>query len=486
MLPVMNAGCCAHDPQERRGWLIVLVAFLADALGLGGRGLFSFMILYFEAEFGWDRSTSSALKALVHVMIALATIASGQIADSVPAIYSLGGGLIYLAVCYGAVAALQEAWHAWLVYGVMCGIAWGGLNLNVFSVCVMRTIPARHHGLAVGIATAGSTFGMFALVPFISFIAESVGWRAGYICMSISTAVVCIPAICLLRAQEAADGGRASLCCGLTRRSAARTSTSEVGAPAPAQSHESSTMKSDGPAPAVADGGGEMPPSLRSKLRTLVGSRAIWLLSLAFVVCGVTTTGFVETHVVALAVERGESVQTGAFAFSVLSACNGLGMLIAGWLSDRVSRSLTLSLIFAVRGLSFLLLLWNNSQAALFAFAVIFGLVDYSVVPPVVSLVGSHAGQHTVGLGVGILLAWHSLAAAGGSYFGGVIYEATSNYNMALEACAGICFIAAVAVLGVCPEPLLRRPHGPLPSAVDKLPSLDTASAVDSVEVERT
>ena len=52
-----------------------------------------------------------------------------------------------------------------------------------------------------------------------------------------------------------------------------------------------------------------------------------------------------------------------------------------------------------------------------------------------------------------------SLAAAGGSYFGGVIYEATSNYNMALEACAGICFIAAVAVLGVCPEPLLRRPH---------------------------
>ena len=54
MLPVMNAGCCAHDPQERRGWLILLVAFLADALGLGGRGLFSFMILYFEAEFGWD------------------------------------------------------------------------------------------------------------------------------------------------------------------------------------------------------------------------------------------------------------------------------------------------------------------------------------------------------------------------------------------------------------------------------------------------
>lgn len=199
------------------------------------------------------------------------------------------------------------------------------------------------------------------------------------------------------------------------------------------------------------------PPPLRTKLRTLLWSRNYWLLSLAFVVCGLTTTGFIETHLVALAVSYGHTNTTGALAFSVLSAANGVGMLTAGWLSDRVSRSLTLSIIFAVRGASFLVLLSFRSEQMLFVFAVMFGLVDYSVVPPVVSLVGSHAGQHTVGLGVGILLAWHSMAAAIGAYLGGELYQQQGHYDMALQACAATCLVAAIASLGVCPEPLVRK-----------------------------
>ena len=61
----------------------------------------------------------------------------------------------------------------------------------------------------------------------------------------------------------------------------------------------------------------------------------------------------------------------------MLSACNGLGMLGAGWLCDRASRTILLSAIFAIRGLDYLMIRWATSRASLFAFSAVFGFVDY-------------------------------------------------------------------------------------------------------------
>jgi hypothetical protein len=74
----------------------------------------------------------------------------------------------------------------------------GGLNLNVFSVGVMKHIPPRHHGIAVGVATTGSTFGMFALVPAFSWVAARYGWRLGYVVMAGSVAALLVPTVALV------------------------------------------------------------------------------------------------------------------------------------------------------------------------------------------------------------------------------------------------------------------------------------------------
>ena len=75
---------------------------------------------------------------------------------------------------------------------------------------------------------------------------------------------------------------------------------------------------------------------------------------------------------------------TGATAFSVLSAFNGVGMAAAGYLSDYYSRTVLLAAIFTLRGLAYILLLFVKDRVGLMCFAALFGLVDYSVVPPVV------------------------------------------------------------------------------------------------------
>lgn len=101
-----RALCCSRDRAQRNGWWIVLVAFTADALSLGGRGLFSVAMLFFEVEWGWSRSTSSSLMSVVHVCNGLTTLLSGHLADVCPASYAMGGGIVFLALAYGLVAAM--------------------------------------------------------------------------------------------------------------------------------------------------------------------------------------------------------------------------------------------------------------------------------------------------------------------------------------------------------------------------------------------
>ena len=150
-------------------------------------------------------------------------------------------------------------------------------------------------------------------------------------------------------------------------------------------------------------------------------------------------------------------------------------MVIAGAITDRYSRTVLLFAIFFGRALCYLLLLIieDGDTVGLFTFAALFGFVDYSVVPPVVSLVGAHAGKDCVGLGVGILLAWHSLGGAVGSMLGGMLFNEEAGYTSALWCCSVLCFIAAGACITIRPEPLIRKSDDKVASINDPGAFLD-------------
>jgi len=375
---------------------------------------------------------------VVHVGQAFATPVSGHFADKMPASLAVGGGIWYLSLCFGLTAAMQSEWQLWFVYGVMSGVAYGALNLNVFSAAVTRAMPPSSRGVAIGIATSGSTVGQLLLLPTFAQLCASFGWRAGYISLCCCSVLLGLAAALVLRERPR---------CGSSASSSSEGA--DIAIAAPRQEADADHECHDEPRASEAP--------LISKLRAMWKSRAFWLLTVAFFMCGVTTTGFMETHIVAIAVSRGMDRQTGALAFSLLSACNGGGMVLAGYLTDRYSRPAILASIFGIRALAYLLLLAATSPSALFFFAIIFGIVDYSVVPPTVSLVGTHLGEHCVGLAVGVLLMWHSLAASVGAVLGGAIFDASGSYRPAMLVCAAVCAVgAASCLLLASTEPLVR------------------------------
>jgi predicted MFS family arabinose efflux permease len=262
--------------------------------------------------------------------------------------------------------------------------------------------------------------GQLSLVPIFAVVSELYGWRVGFVCVSVATALLVVPSYLLLREDE--------------QRQAQR---------------QAQRQRTEG------EGKGEDEvecTSVWARLSILHYTPAYWVILAVFVICGISTTGFIETHLVALVVDRGESVRTGASAFSVLSAANGLAMVGAGYLTDVMDRYVLLGIIFSLRMIAYGLLLTFQSSPMLYVFAILFGLADYSVVPPVCSLVKTLAVQHGVdftGLGVGILLCWHSIGAAVGAWVGGHVFATDGSYQAALFICGSLCLVAALALFAM-------------------------------------
>ena len=139
---------------------------------------------------------------------------------------------------------------------------------------------------------------------------------------------------------------------------------------------------------------------------------AFQILFWSFFLCGFTTSGVIETHFLPYASFCGFGPIPSATAYGLLSAVNLVGMILVGWLTDRVNRPLLLGAIYLIRGVTFVVLVNVGADLELlFLFAIIFGLVDYSTSPVTASLVASHIGLRVMGLAFGLISAGTRLEA---------------------------------------------------------------------------
>ena len=106
----------------------------------------------------------------------------------------------------------------------------------------------------------------------------TVGWRTGYVIAGVATACIAPLAWVLLTISQKRTKAEA------TATTAAKGATDGVAADA---------------------------DTLKTKMVRLVTSQLYWALTFAFVVCGVTTTGFMESHIITFAVHQGLTAQQG-------------------------------------------------------------------------------------------------------------------------------------------------------------------------------
>jgi MFS family permease len=393
--------------QDPGPWFTVGLGFVALAVAFSARATLGLMMTTWIRELGWSRSLISGAAAMALVVMAAITPLAGRLVDLQGPRNVLAAGLALLAVGCFLLASTSSAWVFVIAFAVVAAIGFGLIATHVVATAVERRF-AHDKGLAMGIATSGSTGGQFVIVPVIAYVLAVSSWRWSFLLLGLASI---------------------ALLAGVLRLLPGSAPLAAAASPAPRT-------------------------TLAQDLRLIATKPAFHILLWSYVLCGYATTGIVETHFLPYAASCGFAPLTSATAYGVLSAVNLAGMVLAGWLTDRMNRPLLLGAIYILRGLAFLLLTRAaGSSELLFLFAAVFGLVDYSTWPVTASLTASHIGTRVMGLSLGLILTGHSIGAALGAYLGGYLFDLSARYEWVWLSSVGLSVLAGVLVLALSNRP---------------------------------
>ena len=389
--------------------IVVALGFLALALAFSARAALGLAMPIWESELGWSRGYVSNVAAVALLIMAAAAPVSGLILDRKGLRFTLLLGLVAIFISCVVISIAESAWVLLVGFGVIGGIGFGIIAVHVVASAAARVYPKKV-GLASGIATSGSTVGQFLIVPLVAFVFASFSWRWGFVGIAVGVACL-IPFVWWVPNDKPAKVPNEAL---------------------------SATDSTD----------------LKSTVGKLFSTPVFHLLFWSYVICGYTTTGVIETHLMPYASFCGFKPIPSATAYGLLSAVNLLGMIGIGWLTDKMNRPLLLGCIYIVRGLTFWMLLnVGTSYETLLLFAVIFGVVDYSTVPVTASLVASHIGLKVMGLTMGLLSAGHSIGAAIAASLGGYFFDKDATYDLIWMSSIALAIIAGVLVFLIKDNP---------------------------------
>lgn len=389
-------------------WLVVGVGFLILGLVYTIRSTIGLMMPIWQEEFGWSRSMISSAGALCLIVMAVIAPFAGSAVDKYGPRPFVVSGLIAVSISAVLMATMQSAWMFFIAFSLLSGVGFGVVAMHVI-VASVSPLFDENKGLATGIATAGSTAGQLLIIPLVAVFLVSFGWRETYIVYAVICAAVAL------------------LCWRLL--SAPQTSVESV--------KKQSTFRAD----------------FKYLIKKPVFHAVFW----SFALCGFTSTGVVETHLMPYLAACGYPTLDGALSYGFLSGFNMIGMMLAGYLSDRMNKVLLLTIIYIMRGLSFIVLMFVvDDYAALALFTVAFGLFDYSTVPVTAGIIVEHLGQKLLGITMGILAAGHALGAAAGAYYGGYLFDLFARYEEMWIASIVLAIVAGVisaAIKFMRPEP---------------------------------
>jgi MFS family permease len=361
------------------------------AVGLvsaGSRGSLGLFIEPWEEAFDASRGQVSLIASLGFVFLGIGQPVAGRLLERYDPRRVLAAGLVLGAAGYGGGAFAPNLPTAIVLIGVVAAFGAGLASLSAVSY-VAGELVERRQGIVFGILTAGAAGGQVLVLP-IATAALGISLRAALLAIAVVLALTLV-AVLLTVPNVRPTGGRL-----------------------------------------VDSGGGR-----------LIRDGRFWLLALPFFVCGYTSTGLTDTHLIPYALHHGMAEGTASAALTTLAAFNMAGVLIAGAFTDSLDRGRMLALIYAVRALTVLALPFITSPEGLFLFAAAFGLADFATVPPTTSLARSlfHAGGWALALG--LISGAHQAGSALGAFLGGWLYDQTGTYTYSFTSAAAALLVAA-------------------------------------------
>ncbi len=405
------------------GWVMVGVTFLAALISAGTVGAPGVFIVPLQKEFGWSTAQISSALSIRFILFGLmAPFAAALLNRYGLRNVTLAAQLIVVSALVASLG-MTEVWQLVLLWGVVIGIGTGMTALVLGATIATRWFAARR-GLVVGILTASVATGQLVFLPLLASLTDRYGWRLalGFVCIMLGVSAL---AVLLAMRDRPSDVGL-------------RPFGDEGTEPLPALpvSHGSIT--------AVALG----------TLRDASQSRAFWILFATFFVCGASTNGLVQVHLIPMCLDFGIPQVQAASLLAAMGIFDFFGTIMSGWLSDRYDNRWLLFWYYGLRGLSLIFLPFSDfSFYGLSIFAMFYGLDWIATVPPTVRLTAQKFGPERANLVFGWIFAGHQLGAGTAAFGAGLSRTVYQSYLPAFFIAGALCVFASLIVLALSRQP---------------------------------
>ncbi|MCC6315506.1 MAG: MFS transporter [Thermomicrobiales bacterium] len=391
----------AADPSGMDGaaaWTVVAALTVILTVASGARFLFGVVLKPVSDQYGWDRAALSGAVLVGMIVLSIFQPLVGLIIDRVGPKAVIIVGCTILGLSLIPLASAHSLWQIYFFWGVLSSVGLAAASPVNATAFVGRWFQ-RRRAAALSIATSGSAFGQLLIVPVASWILTRTDWQTTYRLLAITLLVVMVPlGLVVLRNGP---GERAT-----------RPARPEHGV----------------------------------DLRTALATPAFWLLAFGFVTCG-WTMAFPNTHFMAYADDMGMTVLHAANVISVTAVVSILGSLALGIVADRHRRTSVLALVYALRGVAFLLLAVLPVGNLIYAYAIVLGISWTATTPLTAAIAADRYGPRHLGVIFGAMFTFMNLGFGVAAWVDGMLYELSGTYAPSLAINVAFGAAAAVAVL---------------------------------------
>lgn len=388
-------------------------------MSVGARSGFGVFVVPMEEDFGWSRSAISAAIAVGWLINGISTPFLGRVFDRYGGRRIIPISLFILGTSTMLLSLTNSLWYLIVVYGFMMSIASSGASMVTINAVISRWFHKKR-GLALSISTAGGSAGALVLAPFATYLILLGGWRITWFALGSFIVFLALPIALLVFRDNPSDVGEAPD--GATDEKQPERSASEP-----------TTMRG----PLEVD---EWTQSFRSP--------PMWQMTGAYFVCGMTTA-MIAAHYVPFAIDRGFSPETAALAFGLMMGLNVIGALGAGTLSDKFGRKNLLVLVYAGRGLAYMMLLLAPGALGLWGFAVIAGLSWVASAVLTSSMIADIYGLKNLGTLDGMANFVHQMGGALSILMGGLMYDWLGSYTVPFGIAGSMLLVASIAAFSI-------------------------------------
>ncbi len=376
--------------EPRYGWVVVWGAFYCLALIFGVAYSFAAFFESFAHEFAAQRADVALVFGLSGLIYFVLGAGAGMLADRYGPRIVCSAGMLFIVGGLLATSYARSMATVYLAYGVGIGV---GVAL-VYTPAIASVQPwfARRRGLAAGIASAGIGAGTIAIPLIAASAISALEWRSALRAIAAGVLVAGLIAAFVLKRAPVARGAQGE-----------------------------------------ARAGASLGEALRDR-------RFWWFYAYALLAAPTMFIPF--AHVSAAARDLGIGLTPGDSRAVGLVGLIGIGSLIGrfaiGALADRLGRTLTLTLMQASMGASYVLWGAAGGYVALAIFALWFGLSYGGIVSLMPAICMDMFGARAVSSIVGTLYTGAALGNLLGPVVAGAVFDRSGSYAPVIWGCVAL------------------------------------------------